>query len=72
MVLTTNDIAILGNFILTPFIEKVTKTDQLIELGSPDNDAYHLNFIPDDVVDAFSILGPVEELIKKLKELEKI
>lgn len=37
-----------------------------------DKDADHLDFIPDDVIDAFSILGGIEDHIKKLKDLEKV
>lgn len=36
-----------------------------------DKDADHLDFISDEVVDAFGILGSVDDHIKKLKELEK-
>ncbi|MHA2366335.1 MAG: TIGR03842 family LLM class F420-dependent oxidoreductase [Candidatus Hodarchaeales archaeon] len=36
-----------------------------------DKDAEHLDFISDDIIDAFGVLGPVEEHVKKLKELEK-
>lgn len=36
-----------------------------------DKDAAHLDFISDDVIDAFGILGSVDDHIKKLKELEK-
>ncbi len=35
-----------------------------------DKDADHLDFITEDVVDAFGILGPVEAHVEKLKELE--
>lgn len=35
-----------------------------------DKDADHLDFITDDIIDAFGILGPVETHIEKLKELE--
>ncbi|MDQ7024824.1 MAG: TIGR03842 family LLM class F420-dependent oxidoreductase [Anaerolineae bacterium] len=35
-----------------------------------DKDADHLDFITDETVDAFSILGPVEAHVEKLKELE--
>ncbi|MGE0488643.1 MAG: TIGR03842 family LLM class F420-dependent oxidoreductase [Vulcanimicrobiota bacterium] len=35
-----------------------------------DKDADHLDFISNDIIDSFSILGPVEEHVKKLKELE--
>ncbi|MHA2249740.1 MAG: TIGR03842 family LLM class F420-dependent oxidoreductase [Candidatus Kariarchaeaceae archaeon] len=37
-----------------------------------DKDADHLDFITEDVVDAFSVLGSVDDHIKKLKELEKV
>jgi probable F420-dependent oxidoreductase len=37
-----------------------------------DKDAEHLDFISDDVIDAFGILGSVDDHIKKLKELEKV
>jgi probable F420-dependent oxidoreductase len=36
-----------------------------------EKDADHLDFITDDVVDSFSILGPAEAHVEKLKELEK-
>ncbi|MHA2031845.1 MAG: LLM class flavin-dependent oxidoreductase, partial [Candidatus Kariarchaeaceae archaeon] len=36
-----------------------------------DKDAEHLDFISDEVIDAFGILGPVDDHVKKLKELEK-
>ena len=36
-----------------------------------DKDAEHLDFISNDVIDAFGILGSVDDHIKKLKELEK-
>lgn len=35
-----------------------------------DKDAEHLDFITEDIIDAFGILGPVEAHIEKLKELE--
>lgn len=35
-----------------------------------DKDADHLDFITDDVVDSFSILGPAEAHVEKLKALE--
>lgn len=35
-----------------------------------DKDADHLGFIKDDIVDSFSILGPAENHIERLKELE--
>ena len=35
-----------------------------------DKDADHLGFISDEIVDSFGILGPVDEHIRKLKELE--
>ncbi len=35
-----------------------------------DKDADHLGFISDDIVDGFGVLGPVEEHVRKLKELE--
>ena len=35
-----------------------------------DKDADHLDFISDEVVDSFSILGPIENHLAKLKELE--
>lgn len=35
-----------------------------------DKDADHLDFISDEVVDSFSILGPIENHLTKLKELE--
>lgn len=35
-----------------------------------DKDADHLDFITEETVDAFSILGPVEKHVEKLKELE--
>jgi probable F420-dependent oxidoreductase len=33
-------------------------------------DAHHLDFISDEVIDSFSILGPVEDHVHKLRELE--
>ena len=42
-----------------------------IELNTAaDRDADHLDFISNDIIDSFSILGPAEEHVKKLKELE--
>jgi probable F420-dependent oxidoreductase len=35
-----------------------------------DKDAAHLGFITDDIIDAFGILGPVEQHLEKLKALE--
>jgi probable F420-dependent oxidoreductase len=35
-----------------------------------DKDADHLGFIKDDIIDSFSILGPVEKHVEKIKELE--
>lgn len=35
-----------------------------------DKDADHLSFISNDIIDSFGILGPVEEHVRKLKELE--
>ena len=35
-----------------------------------DKDADHLGFISDEIVDGFGVLGPVEEHVRKLKELE--
>lgn len=35
-----------------------------------DKDAEHLDFISDDIIDSFGILGPVEDHVAKLKELE--
>jgi probable F420-dependent oxidoreductase len=35
-----------------------------------DKDADHLDFISNDIIDSFGILGPVETHIEKLKELE--
>ncbi|MHA2277584.1 MAG: TIGR03842 family LLM class F420-dependent oxidoreductase, partial [Candidatus Kariarchaeaceae archaeon] len=37
-----------------------------------DKDADHLDFITEDIVDAFGILGSVDDHVKKLKELEKV
>ena len=36
-----------------------------------DKDAEHLDFITEDIIDAFGILGPVDDHIAKLKELEE-
>ena len=36
-----------------------------------DKDAHHLDFISDDVIDSFGILGPVEAHVEKLKQLEE-
>jgi probable F420-dependent oxidoreductase len=35
-----------------------------------DKDADHLDFIKDEIIDSFGILGPVEQHVAKLKELE--
>jgi alkanesulfonate monooxygenase SsuD/methylene tetrahydromethanopterin reductase-like flavin-dependent oxidoreductase (luciferase family) len=35
-----------------------------------DKDADHLGFIKDDIIDSFSVLGPVEKHVEKIKELE--
>jgi probable F420-dependent oxidoreductase len=35
-----------------------------------DKDAHHLDFISDDVIDSFSILGPVGVHVEKIKQLE--
>jgi hypothetical protein len=35
-----------------------------------DKDADHLDFIKDEIIDSFGILGPVEQHVEKLKELE--
>ncbi len=35
-----------------------------------DKDADHLGFISNDIIDSFGILGPVEEHVRKIKELE--
>jgi hypothetical protein len=35
-----------------------------------DKDAEHLDFITDETIDAFGILGPVEAHVEKLRELE--
>jgi probable F420-dependent oxidoreductase len=37
-----------------------------------DKDADHLDFISDDIIDSFGLLGPVEAHVEKLKELEAI
>jgi probable F420-dependent oxidoreductase len=37
-----------------------------------DKDAHHLSFITNDIIDGFAILGPVEEHVRKLKELEAV
>jgi probable F420-dependent oxidoreductase len=37
-----------------------------------DKDADHLDFIKDDIVDSFGILGPAEAHVEKLKELESV
>ncbi|MCC7451848.1 MAG: TIGR03842 family LLM class F420-dependent oxidoreductase [Anaerolineae bacterium] len=37
-----------------------------------DKDADHLGFISDDIIDSFGILGPVEEHVRKIKELESV
>lgn len=37
-----------------------------------DKDADHLDFISDDIIDSFGVLGPVEAHIDKLHELESI
>lgn len=37
-----------------------------------DKDADHLDFISADIVDSFSIVGPVEEHVRKLKALEAV
>lgn len=36
-----------------------------------DKDAEHLDFITEDIVDAFGILGPAEAHVEKIKELEE-
>jgi probable F420-dependent oxidoreductase len=36
-----------------------------------DKDADHLDFISDDVIDSFGVLGPVEAQVAKLKQLEQ-
>ena len=35
-----------------------------------DKDAEHLDFITDDIIDSFGILGPVEAHVEKIKQLE--
>jgi probable F420-dependent oxidoreductase len=35
-----------------------------------DKDADHLGFISDEIIDSFGILGPVEQHVEKIKELE--
>ncbi len=35
-----------------------------------DKDADHLDFITEDIIDSFGVLGPVEEHVRKLKEIE--
>jgi len=37
-----------------------------------DKDAAHLDFISNDIIDSFGVLGPVEAHIEKLRELEAI
>ncbi len=37
-----------------------------------DKDADHLDFISDEIVDSFSLLGSPEQHVKKLRELEKV
>ncbi|MCS6835629.1 MAG: TIGR03842 family LLM class F420-dependent oxidoreductase [Anaerolineae bacterium] len=37
-----------------------------------DKDADHLDFISDDIIDSFGVLGSAEEHVRKLKELEAI
>ena len=37
-----------------------------------DKDSGHLDFISDDVIDAFGIIGTPEDHVKKIKELEKV
>ena len=37
-----------------------------------DKDADHLDFISDDIIDRFGILGPVEGHIEKIKKLEEV
>ncbi len=35
-----------------------------------DKDADHLGFITEDIIDSFGVLGPIEEHVRKLKEIE--
>jgi hypothetical protein len=37
-----------------------------------DKDAEHLDFITDDIIDSFGILGPVEDHVAKLKQLQSV
>ena len=37
-----------------------------------DKDADHLDFITDDIIDRFGLLGPVEAQIAKIKELQEV
>lgn len=37
-----------------------------------DKDADHLDFITEDIIDSFGVLGPVEEHVRKLKEIEAV
>jgi probable F420-dependent oxidoreductase len=37
-----------------------------------DKDADHLSFIKDDIIDSFGVLGPIENHVEKMKELESI
>lgn len=59
-----------GNFVpqrLTDYIEGRKGYDYR---HHADKDADHLDFISNDIIDSFGILGPVETHIEKIKELE--
>src|SRR5579859_4366291 len=54
---------------LTEYIEGRKGYDYL---HHADKDADHLGFIKDDIIDSFGLLGPAEDHVKKLKELESV
>lgn len=54
---------------LTSYIEKRKGYDYKEHANK---DAHHLDFITDDIIDSFSILGSAEEHLAKLKELEAV
>ncbi|HLY29277.1 MAG TPA: TIGR03842 family LLM class F420-dependent oxidoreductase [Aggregatilineales bacterium] len=61
-----------GGFVpkrLTEYIEGRKGYDYL---HHADKDADHLGFIKDDIIDSFGLLGPAEDHVKKLKELESV
>lgn len=59
-----------GNFVPSRLTEYIAGRKGYDYRHHADKDADHLDFISNDIIDSFGVLGPVEHHIEKIKDLE--